>query len=182
MMSSLTIFGYWGAYFWITFIKSLTFRTLLVFHFIDETYHKTVILEVEEHVQSTCIWITKQTLWISVCLLCVLPFKDHTLLQHFHVSMGLRESCRNEWSFTIFHFVFVSLVSWDQPSQLCPLPSSCSVSACWPLGKRGVSERQEAAWMLWEHCWAIADTLVCSQHCFSHRCKAQRHMGCHEES
>lgn len=55
MMSSLTIFGYWGAYFWITFIKSLTFRTLLVFHFIDETYHKTVILEVEEHVQSTCI-------------------------------------------------------------------------------------------------------------------------------
>lgn len=56
-----------------------------------------------------------------------------------------------------------------QLSQLCPLPNSCLLAG---MGMRAEWKR-EAALILCKHCWAIAQTLACFQHCFSHKHKTQ---------
>lgn len=70
-----------------------------------------------------------------------------------------------------------SLVSLGQLPWIHSLQNFFPPPTCL-LGR--VEEERENTLTLCEDCASIAKTLFCYPHCFSHKCKAQRHMSCYE--
>ena len=90
------------------------------------------------------------------------------------------ENSRSEWQLRCFHSTveypfghFGSAVLALSPPNLLPTPSLLGFGG----GVVG-----ETASMLWEHCSAVAKTLVCYQHPSSYNYKAQHYEGCYGQS
>jgi len=68
----------------------------------------------------------------------------------------------------------LTFISWGQfsPSNLLLTPS---------LLIAGEGCGREKAFTLWKYCSATLKTSVLYQHCFSHKCKSQHHIGYYEE-
>jgi len=68
----------------------------------------------------------------------------------------------------------IPLSSLSQLSKLCTLITSCPLTAY----LLGAEWEKESVLAMCEHCSATAKTLLCYQHCFSHKSEVQHCTGC----
>lgn len=84
--------------------------------------------------------------------------------------------------FTAMHDIIMEhnlLGQFRSSAQLSPLPSSCTLQSIHYEGSKGGTEK---ALVVCRYRSAVANILVCYQHCFDHRSKTQYHISCYKEN